>query len=50
MNEYLWNIGGMLLTGESQILGENTVPVPLSTTNPTLTGLGMNLASAIMGQ
>jgi hypothetical protein len=43
MNEWVWSIGRMILTGETGVLGENRVPVPLSsTTNLTWAGLGSN--------
>jgi hypothetical protein len=40
---HAWNIGGMLVTEENELLWQKTVPVPLSTINPTWTVPGSNL-------
>ena len=41
----LRNTGGMILTGEDRLIGENQYHAPPSTTNLTWTGAGSNLAS-----
>jgi hypothetical protein len=38
----LYSDGGMILTGETEELGEKPVPVPLYTTNPTWIDPGAN--------
>jgi hypothetical protein len=43
MDEWVWSIGGMILTGENWSTGREThISVILSTTNPTWTELGLN--------
>jgi len=32
MNQLIWTIGGKILTGETEVFGENPVPVPLCRT------------------
>ena len=39
----MWSVGGVILTGETEVLGEDAVPVPLCATNLTWTDLGSNL-------
>ena len=46
MNEWVWVVGEMLLTGESEVLGRGGESCPsatLSNTDPTWTDLGSNL-------
>jgi hypothetical protein len=40
----------MILTGESEVVGEKPDPVPLSPSQIPQTGLGSNLASVVTGQ
>jgi hypothetical protein len=43
MNELVWSIGGMILTGEYKSIQRKTYPsASLSTTNPKRTGLESN--------
>jgi len=42
MNDWVWSAGGKIMTGENWSTGQNSVPVPMSTTNPTRSDLGSN--------
>jgi hypothetical protein len=49
MHDCVWSIGGMKLTKDKWSAWKETCPIDtLSTTNPTLTGMGSNLV--ILGE
>jgi hypothetical protein len=50
MNEWVWSVGGMILTGETEVLGEKPVQVPLIHRSPEWTGEESNRSSAVRGR